>query len=364
MEYAAYISLAFLAMQLVNVLLNFIFSQKIKKQTASNDELISVLIPARNEEANIGALLQSLCEMKNARLEILVCDDESTDRTSAIVSEFSKKNPAIKLLKSAGLPAGWLGKNHACYQLAQHAAGAYYLFIDADVKLQGTVITDTVSYLKKYRLGLLSIFPTQIMKTFGEKITVPVMNYILLTLLPLIFVRISPFSSHSAANGQFMLFDAGVYKKFEPHQHFKSSSVEDISISRFFKKNKTKIACITGEKRVECRMYTSYEAAINGFSKNIFMFFGNNPVLAFVFWTLSTLGFVPVIIWKWQFFPVYILAVLLIQLIYSAAGRQNPLTNIAFFPLQLGFLLQVMVKSLSLKKQKQSTWKGRNISTY
>lgn len=103
-----------LAMQLVNVLLNFIFSQKIKKPTAYNDELISVTDTGPQRRSRIGALLQSLCEMKNARLEILVCDDESTDRTSAIVSEYSK-NPAIKLLKSDGLPAGWLGKNHACY---------------------------------------------------------------------------------------------------------------------------------------------------------------------------------------------------------------------------------------------------------
>ena len=364
MHYLAYISLAFLAMQFVNVLLNFIFSQKIKNSATQNDDLISVLIPARNEEENIGPLLQSLSEMKNTRLEILVFDDESTDLTSTIVAEYSKINPAIKLLKSEGLPSGWLGKNHACFRLAEKATGAYYLFIDADVKLQGGIITDTVSYLKKYRLGLLSIFPTQLLQTVGEKLTVPVMNYILLTLLPLIFVRISPFSSHSAANGQFMLFDASVYRKFQPHRHFKSSAVEDISISRFFKKKKIKIACITGEKRVECRMYTSYEAALNGFTKNVFMFFGNNPIIAFVFWTLSTLGFMPVIIWKWQYFPVYLLLVLLIQLIYSAAGRQNPLTNTAFFPLQLGFLLQVMVKSLSLKKQKQSTWKGRNISTY
>lgn len=363
MHYMAYISLAFLAIQLINVLLNILFSQKIKKSATQNDELISVLIPARNEEENIGTLLHSLSEMKNARLEILVFDDESTDLTSTIVTEYSKKNPAIKLLKSEGLPAGWLGKNHACFQLAEKATGAYYLFIDADVKLQDDIITDTVSYLKKYRLGLLSIFPTQILQTVSEKLTVPVMNYILLTLLPLIFVRISPFSSHSAANGQFMLFDASVYRKFQPHRHFKSSAVEDISISRFFKKKKIKIACITGEKRVECRMYTSYNTALNGFTKNVFMFFGNIPIIAFLFWTLASLGFIPVIIWKLEYFPLYLLALILIQFIYSKVGRQNPLVNIAFFPLQLGFLLQVMFKSILVKHQKQSTWKGRNIST-
>lgn len=364
MQYIAYIVFAFLTYQLLSVILNVVFRQKIKHSDVENNEIVSVLIPARNEEQNIGKLLDSLGKMNNTRLEIMVFDDESTDNTAQIVAQHSMVNPRVRLLRSKGLPSGWLGKNHACYKLASEAKGTCLLFIDADVILHDTIISDAVAFLRRNRLGLLSVFPTQIMKTFGEKISVPVMNYILLTLLPLVFVRISPFSSHSAANGQFMLFDAGKYKEMEPHRHFRNSPVEDISISRYFKKKKIKIACITGEKRVECRMYTSYKSALNGFSKNIFVFFGNNPVVAFVFWTLSTLGFVPVIIWKWQFFPVYLLAVLLIQLIYSVVGRQNPLTNIAFFPLQLGFLLQVMVKSLSLKKQKQSTWKGRNISTY
>ena len=361
MQYLAYISIGFLAFQLINVLLNFIFHQKIKKATLPLNEQISILIPARNEEHNIRFLLDDLQKMKNSTFEIIIFDDQSTDNTASIVQEYANIDKRIKLVQSDKLPNDWLGKNHACYQLAQLAKGNYYLFVDADVRLHGSIIEDAVSFLKKHKLGLLSVFPTQIQKSLGEKLSVPVMNYILLTLLPLIFVRLSPFSSHAAANGQFMLFNAFTYKKNQPHIVFKSSPVEDIAISRYFKKQKIKIACVTGEKRIKCRMYKSYNEARNGFTKNVFMFFGNQPVLAFLFLMFATLGFIPVLISQPNNLPIYFIVIIFIQIVYSITSNQGVLLNVLLFPAQLLFLFQVMIKSVFIKKHKQYTWKGRNI---
>jgi glycosyltransferase involved in cell wall biosynthesis len=360
-QYLAYISLAFVAFQLGNVLLNFVFRQKIHKPHSPFKGKVSILLPARNEEHNIGNLLDDLTKMKNSNFEIIVFDDQSTDNTSAIVQKKANTDKRIKLIQSDGLPAQWLGKNHACYQLAKAAKGNYYLFADADVRLHGNVVENAVSYMENRQLGLLSVFPVQIQKTIGEKLTVPVMNYILLSLLPLIFVRISPFSSHSAANGQFMLFNALNYKKTQPHKVFKSSPVEDIAISGYYKKQKIKVACTTGESRIKCRMYSNYKEAVNGFSKNVFMFFGNHPVLAFLFWIFATLGFIPVMLSQPGILPYYISAIILIQLVYSFISKQNPLLNLVLFPLQLLFLLQVMIKSMLNKIHKQYSWKGRKI---
>lgn len=353
--------MGFVAFQLANVLLNFVFRQKIKKSLTPSNEHISVLIPARNEEQNIHLLLSDLQNNNHNNLEIIVFDDQSTDNTANIVKEFAREDKRIKLIHSDGLPSGWLGKNHACYQLAQHAKGSYYLFLDADVRIHGDIIQDAVSDLKRYKLGLLSIFPTQIQKTMGEKVSVPIMNYILLTLLPLIFVRISPFSSHSAANGQFMLFNAHVYKNIEPHKIFKSSAVEDIAISRYLKQQNIKIACLTGDRRIQCRMYSSYHEATNGFTKNVFMFFGNQPVLALFFWILATFGFVPVLLSLPNYLPIYLSAIILIQILYSWTSKQNILFNVFLFAGHLIFLAQVMIKSILTKKNKQYKWKERNI---
>ena len=360
MQYFVYISFGFLCFQLFNVLINFLFRQAIAKTEIQNNDLISVLIPARNEENNIARLLDALQKLNN-NIEILVCNDHSTDKTEEIISRYQTTEQRIRLIESEVLPKGWLGKNHACYQLAKQASGKYLLFIDADVVISGNIIADAVSYAKKHKLGLLSVFPKQVLLTTGEKKAVPLMNYILLTLLPLIFVRMSPFKSHTAANGQFMLFESKTYFELEPHKQFKNSAVEDIAISKFYKKQKIKIACLIGEERIQCRMYDSYKDALNGFSKNIFMFLGNSPIVAFLFWVFVTLGIVPIIFYNINLILIYLLGVLLIQFLYAIICRQSIIITIVYFPANMFFMLRVMINALIIKKQKNYLWKGRNI---
>lgn len=361
MIYAACITFLFLLMQLMNALLNFIFRQKLGNQAGISNEKISVLIPARNEEANIGHLLDDLTADNKDNIEILVYDDQSADNTASIVRNYLENDPRIKLLNSVGLPDGWLGKNHACYQLARNATGRFLLFLDADVRISGDAIEAAVEKMKRHSLGMLTIFPVQIQKTFGEKASVPIMNYILLTLLPLIFVHKSPFKSHAAANGQFMLFDKSIYKSYEPHRLFRGSAVEDIAIARFMKKQKVKIACLTGEKRVQCRMYMSYSEALDGFSKNIFHFFGKMPLVAFAFWLTASFGFIPVIAALPGYLSFYLAGVAAVQILYSAAARQNIVVSTLLFPLHLAFMFQVLVKALYIKRHRNYLWKGRNI---
>jgi glycosyltransferase involved in cell wall biosynthesis len=361
MIYPAYLIILFSFIQLINVLLNFFFRQKIVNSKSDSDINLSVLIPARNEEKNIGEILQNLIALKIENSEILVYNDESSDDTEIIVSEYAVKNSYVKLINGKELPKGWKGKNYACNILAEKASGEFYLFVDADVRLSDGIIEDSLAYMKSRNLGLLSFFPVQIQKSFGEKISVPIMNYILLTLLPLIFVRISPFKSHSAANGQFMLFDAEIYNKIKPHKKFKNSNAEDIEIARYYKKQKIKIACITGEKRIKCRMYENYTEALNGFSKNIFMFFGNHVSLALLFWLIVSFGFVPVLLNGGVLIYIYLFAVLLIQIFYSTLSHQNVLINIFLFPLQLFFMLHAMSTHIIGKQRGEYYWKGRNL---
>ncbi len=359
--YFAYISFALLGIKLINTSINFVFRQPINKSTIFSKNIVSVLIPARNEQQNLGFLLKDLQKINGSILEIIVYDDQSRDATANLVMEFSKQDKRIKLIKSLGLPKGWLGKNHACYQLSKQAKGKYYLFIDADVRISGNIIDNAVAYSQRKNLDLLSIFPVQTLKTWGEKTSVPLMNYILLSLLPLIFVRISPFKSHSAANGQFMLFASDTYNVIKPHERFKASFVEDIEIARFYKKQKMNTSCLTGDNRIKCRMYTSYANAVAGFSKNIFMFFGNSRLLAIAFWIFSTFGFVSIIIALPQYLLVYLSMFLLVHLLYSAVAKQNILSSIIVIPILFVFFLQVMINSIISKNKKLYIWKERNI---
>ncbi len=146
--------------------------------------LVSILIPARNEENNIGRLLDDLQELKYNNFEILVYDDDSTDQTRSVIMDKSLLDKRIRYIQGKVLLPGWLGKNHACHQLAKAAKGDYLLFLDADVSVIPRLFTDSIAFMEKQDLDLLSLFPVQKMKTLGEWLTVPLMNRILLGNLP------------------------------------------------------------------------------------------------------------------------------------------------------------------------------------
>lgn len=361
MFYLAVIVLIFTGLQLLVALVNLVFGQRLN-DVLNTGELVSVLIPARNEEKNIGLLLSDLQKQLHQNLEILVFDDESTDATAEIVKQFTASDSRIRLIASTGLEPGWLGKNFACHQLALQSSGKYLLFLDADVRTGPTLIRKLLSKTRKDKLGLVSIFPRQMMLSPGEWMTVPVMNFILLTLLPLILVQKSSYPSLSAANGQCMLFDADVYKARWPHQLMRNHKVEDIAIIRQLKQEEVPVACLTGEIEVACRMYGNFGEAVNGFSKNIVMFFGNSMLLAVFFWAITTLGFIPVLLAMpaWVILAFFA-TLLLIRVVVSLASRQNVLMNLLYLlPQQIAMGLMIL-KSGSKTLKKQYTWKGRNI---
>lgn len=362
MIYLAYFVLLLAAIRLLVVSVNLIFNPQLKGLKAEYKPLVSVLIPARNEEQNISNLLNDLLIQDYTNLEVLVYDDNSTDRTQKIVQLLANSNPQIKLIKAESLPKGWLGKNYGCYLLAKQAKGEYLLFLDADVRIGNTVIESAIATLQKYNLGLLSVFPRQQILSAGEQLVVPIMNIILLSFLPLILVRASKRPSLAAANGQMMLFNKHIYQEFEPHLELKHNKVEDIAIARYFKKNKIKIDCLTGNTAVQCHMYSNFKEAINGFSKNLPAFFGNSCFISVLFWLLTTFGCIAV----WATLPlfsliVYISMVILSRIFVSVISEQSIFKNILFLiPQQfsMGYLNYQAIINYFFRT---NTWKGRPI---
>ena len=355
-----YIILILTGILFLNVFLNLIFFQRLNFDDIRGYPLVSVLIPARNEEKNIKNILIDIQRQNYQNIEVLVFNDDSTDRTGEILENIAKHETRLQIIQSNDLPENWLGKNLACHVLAKKAKGDYLLFLDADVRAKNDLIKKTLAYCQKYDLQLLTIFPKQTMKTLGEKLTVPLMHYILLTLLPLIFVRKSPFVSHSAANGQFMLFEAKTYKKYFPHEYFKSEKIEDIRISRLYKSQKRKIACLTGTDEISCRMYYDFKESVNGFAKNIAMFFGNSYALAILFLMLNILGLVTLLCYSnWIYLIMYLVLLLSIRIIFSWVAKQNALMNILLFYPQMIVMLLIICKSITGKLRKRQIWKGR-----
>lgn len=362
MIYLAWFILGFLGLRFFIVFLNLICFQWLQERKCMGKPKVSVLIPARNEENNIGSLLTNLVNHDYKNLEIFVYDDESTDKTASIVKEFKANKEDVHYIKGTPLPIGWIGKNFACHNLAKHAQGDYLLFIDADVSIYKGLIKNSMAHMQKKKLDLFSIFPKQLMKTFGEWITVPIMNWILVTLLPLCLTRLSKRPSLSAANGQFMMFKASVYHQNKFHEKLKKHKVEDIAIFRLMKKMRYRCHTLLSNGQVECRMYKGFNDALKGFAKNVLAFFGGSSIIAIFFGIITTFGFVPVMIYlEIKHLVLYFVGVLLIWLINSFISRQKILFNILCIPIkQMAFFI-VITNAIISKRRKKRMWKGRKI---
>ncbi len=362
-KYISIFILIFSLFQLFISLINWLFRVRLNKEPEYNTETkISILIPARDEEKNIGNLLKDLTNSNQVVSEILVFDDESCDNTAKIVKEYSLKDSRIKLIESNGLEKEWMGKNFACHNLSTIAKGDYLLFIDSDVRINNNIIEKTLNYAISKNLDLLSVFPNQIMITKGEKISIPNMNFILLSLLALPLALYSKFSSISAANGQFMLFKADTYMHIQPHKLFKTSKAEDIEISRYFKKKKLRIACLASVKDISCRMYNSLEESIQGFSKNVNYFFGNSYIIAVLFWLTTSFGFIPLIIMgNYYLLLVYLIIILITRVLISITSNQRVGENLIYLFHQQFILGKIILKSIQNKRNRELKWKGRAI---
>jgi len=330
-------------------------------QSSDNRIFVSVLIPARNEENNIEKCLKRVLAQDYQNKEIIVLDDNSTDNTYRLVSSFSTSN--VKVLKGKALPANWVGKNWACHQLSKEAKGDYLLFVDADAELTPEVISSAVHELEISNAALLSIFPTQIIKSFGEYLIVPLMNWLLLTFLPLRFVYSCSSKAFVAANGQFMLWKKDDYFKIGGHEKVKNKVVEDMELARLAKQNKLKVKTMLGGKLVFCRMYESFNQAYNGFTKNFFAGFLLPPFSFLAIILFLLIAFVLPFLFLMP--PVYsfilIALILITRISVSILSNQNWFINILLHPVQMLFMFWIGIISLIKFKTKKIVWKQRKL---
>lgn len=360
-EMIAWIIIVFALMRLMVAAVNYLTQPYLHGYPVFSQPLVSILIPARNEENNLPLLLESLIKQDYTNYELIVYDDHSEDGTSQILEQYSEKDHRISWIRGKQqIPAGWTGKNHACHQLSKKAGGDILLYLDADVVVSTDMLQKAVTTFRYYRLSLLSIFPHQLLESRGEWLTVPLMNWILLSLLPLILVRKSPKSSLAAANGQFMMFDARVYKARLWHKQVSQNLVEDITISRMMKKTGYNTATLLGRNDVMCRMYSSWHESVNGFAKNVLEFFGGNPLVA-IGYTLLTFSGVVIIPFSlgWEGLVIYLFMVLLIRIFISLTSMQSVWKNIRLHLLQMASFLYIVAKGIKVKLTGRYKWKGR-----
>jgi chlorobactene glucosyltransferase len=322
---------------------------------------LSVLIPVRNEEKNIGNLLCSLTSLPYDHAEIIIFDDGSTDDTAAIIKDYALNDSRIRYIRGSDLPDGWTGKNHACHMLANEAKGEYMMFLDADVTVGSDLLRRAVNYAVKHDLTLLSIFPMQEMKTTGEKIVVPFMFRILLSLLPLFLIRRCSWTSFSAANGQMMLFRSRDYRNQWFHEKVKDQLAEDIEIMRVIKRSGLRGDTLVGGEEIRCRMYGSYKEGVNGFAKNIFSMFSNSIIFFLLFSLTGFFGWIVLLFLPWYFLASYIFMVLSLNAMIAITSRQKATTSMQYLIPGIAAFYHIAYLAVKAALTGSYEWKGRKM---
>jgi len=229
---------------------------------------VSIIVPARNEEASLPACLQSLVSQQGVEFEIIVVDDHSTDRTREIAASFSP----VRVIDAAPLSPGWTGKNNAVASGAREAQGDWLLFTDADtVHLPGS-LAGTLKEAKQSGAALLSYSPEQVVTGLWEK-----------AVMPVIFAELAshyrpsqvsdPDSPAAAANGQYILITREAYKAVGGHAAIAGALVEDVELARAVKRSGRRILFRFGGDAVRTRMYRSFAQLREGWTKNLAILF-------------------------------------------------------------------------------------------
>ncbi|TAM81043.1 MAG: glycosyltransferase [Acidobacteria bacterium] len=237
-----------------------------------DDGAVSVIIPARNEEVNIERVVRSIAPERRLR-EMIVVDDQSTDRTAEILARLEREIPLLRTLRLESLPEGWTGKSHAAAAGAQIATGEWLLFTDADTEHLPGSLEAMLARATEENAGLLSLSPRQQTPTWWEKAIIPFVFVQLARIFP--FEEVSdPASPSAAANGQYLLVRRSVYNEIGGFAAVRGEILDDVALAGLVKQRGGRLVFLPGAEWVRTRMYTRFRDMWQGWSKNLYLLYG------------------------------------------------------------------------------------------
>ena len=339
---------------------------------------VAVSIPARNERGNIEACVRSVLASTEVDVRAFVYDDESTDGTGEIVARLAAEDARVVVVPRRALPAGWNGKQHACFRMAEHGlardpAIGWFLFTDADVRLAPDAVARALGFAQRADAALVSTVPREETGSIGEMLLVPLIHFVLMGYLPLGRMRATRDPAASAACGQFILVSRAAYAASGGHEGFRDSMHDGVKFPRAVRRAGFGTDLYDGTESVSCRMYRGFRETWRGFGKNAYEGLGNPGLLAFI-----TVWHVVGHLVPWAVVGVAVaggasrgevraglaLAVgaiacaLLFRVLLCLRFRQS-WRNVPLHPLSIATLTAVQWWSLWLDRTGRRGWKGR-----
>ncbi|MDC7232208.1 MAG: glycosyltransferase family 2 protein [Spirochaetales bacterium] len=265
---------------LLNTISNIIYLKyQSKKPSVKKGPKISVLVPARNEEENIRACLEYLLDQDYENYEILVMNDNSTDRTGEILDEMAREYPRLRIYNGAPLKEGWFGKPYALQQLCEYADGDYFLFSDADTIHSRTSLSFCMTNALYHKTDLLSAYPRELIGTFGEVMNVSAMFLMTSIIMPLPAIDLWKWKHASFCLGQYFFIRSDVFRKIGGFEPVKHAITEDVAFGKVVKSLGYKTKFLDAQPHVACQMYKSFGESFKGIGKNVYDAVGKNLLL-------------------------------------------------------------------------------------
>ena len=344
---------ALLFVVLINLILNLksIRTPSINSKPPKNPPLISILVPARNEEDNIAECLESLQKQDYPNFEVIVLDDNSEDRTAEIVNEFIKRDNRIRLVSGRPLPEDWAGKPFACQQLAKEAKGDWLLFVDADTLHASHMLRSVLALAMEEDTSMLSGFPRQVNRNLPQKIAVPLIYFIIVGWVPLWWVQRRGSKRASVAIGQFLFFSRDEYWRIGGHEVVRSRILEDIWMGIEVARHHGRHVAVDLSSVVSCDMYSTATAMWHGLVRCIYSVVVISPAILMGLILIAVFLYIAPFYWLWNGFfmsptPVIWRATVISQVVLILLIRwlidtrfKAPALSVWFHPLGIFYLL-------------------------
>ena len=342
---------------LLFVIANALTMPKLSRNLSSNHS-IALHIPMRNESENVIELVEMLKTQSypNAH-HFYILDDNSTDDTYSLLSIAINGDERFSLIRGSEPPAGWIGKTWALEQLLTTSKEEIIISLDADVRITSEALSRAVSTLDTYKLDFLSIYPRQIVTSFGQRMVQPLLQWSWLSTLILRVTMRSTNPAFAVANGQFFIVRRNAISGYSEVAH---QVLDDMELARVLLRNGHKGSVINGGEIAQCHMYSSFVELRAGYAKSLWKAFGSiaGTIVAITFIFAS--GIAPIILiamvsaWGWFAFEFIVLS-----RIISAFVTRGKIIDSLMHPISSIILIYLIIYSWSVRKSVQ--WKGRTL---
>src|SRR5438552_8148390 len=342
-----------------------------------NAQLVTVIVPARNEAHNIGRCVTSILSTTYPNLELVVIDDASTDGTADVARKASGGDSRARIVRNSPLPDGWFGKQWACATGAKVARGDILQFTDADTVHGRDLVTRSINAMRRTDADLFSVAGRQELGGFWEKVIQPQ----IFTILSMRYggtesVNQSGRVSNKIANGQCMFVKRESYDAIGGHGSVRTSVAEDLLLAQRFFAARKRVVLMLAINQLSTRMYASLGEIVSGWRKDVFaggldaVPFGKIgrsilplalllppllellPPLALVLWALGMGTASNAILWA----LISCAATLLWWIVVYVTIGENPLYALAY---PLGALVLLYIFFTAVIRGRRVTWKGR-----